>query len=512
MEGTHGDRRGHAGAAGDTRGPDVPSLRGDSSPSPTAPGDTGSGVSLPSPPGTERSPRDPPGDTEPDGDKVCAVCGDRANGYHFHVMSCEGCKGFFRRSIIKGVRFTCPLARRCPVTKAKRRQCQACRLQKCLDVGMRKDMIMSEEALRRRRELRGQRGQSGGQRGQPGGQQGHEGLTAEQQELIALLIGAHQRTFDSSFSQFILSPEMSRPSPRVPSAVPSLSPAPRAPAGVQLAGLGCRRGDVAVAVRGGAAGRAVAAAAALRGPEHVHDPAGDQIRQGDPGLQEFAAGDADLAAERGHAGHLPDPLQHRLQRRHQGLGVRPALLHHPRRGPGRVPAGLPGAAAQVPREPAAPAAARGRVRAAAGHAALLARPRRHRRARRHRPVPGEGGADPQELHRPPAPPRGGQVSLATGWQRPQGAGDGHHSQPDVPKVPVRQAAAAADGDADAEGGEHAADPAHPGPVGHDAAALRDHQLSRVTPLSPSVTPSCLQAQSKAPLFILAPACVTAGKL
>ncbi|NXW73305.1 NR1I3 protein, partial [Hirundo rustica] len=149
-------------------------------------------VSLPSPPGTERSPRDPRGDAEPDGDKVCAVCGDRASGYHFHVMSCEGCKGFFRRSVIKGVRFTCPLARRCPVTKAKRRQCQACRLQKCLDVGMRRDMIMSEEALRRRRELRGQRGQPGGQRG----------LTAEQQELIALLIAAHQRTFDSSFSQF----------------------------------------------------------------------------------------------------------------------------------------------------------------------------------------------------------------------------------------------------------------------------------------------------------------------
>ncbi|NWY90300.1 NR1I3 protein, partial [Loxia curvirostra] len=158
------------------------------------------GVSLPSPPGTERSPRDPAGDTEPDGDKVCAVCGDRANGYHFHVMGCEGCKGFFRRSILKGVRFSCPLARRCPVTKAKRRQCQACRLQKCLDVGMRRDMIMSEEALRRRRELRGQRGPRGQPGGQPGGQ---AGLTAEQQELIALLIAAHQRTFDSSFSRFM---------------------------------------------------------------------------------------------------------------------------------------------------------------------------------------------------------------------------------------------------------------------------------------------------------------------
>ncbi|NXW57289.1 NR1I3 protein, partial [Eurystomus gularis] len=105
----------------------------------------------------------------------------------------EGCKGFFRRSVIKGVRFTCPLSQRCPVTKAKRRQCQACRLQKCLDVGMRKDMIMSEEALRQRRALRGQRRL---EQQQPGG------LTAEQQELIDILIAAHQRNFDSSFSQF----------------------------------------------------------------------------------------------------------------------------------------------------------------------------------------------------------------------------------------------------------------------------------------------------------------------
>ncbi|NP_001310135.1 nuclear receptor subfamily 1 group I member 3-like [Coturnix japonica] len=127
----------------------------------------------------------------PEEPKVCAVCGDRATGYHFHVMSCEGCKGFFRRSILKGVHFTCPFARSCPITKAKRRQCQACRLQKCLDVGMRKDMIMSEEALCRRRALRLQR-----RLAHPGG------LTAEQQELIGILISAHQRTFDSSFSQF----------------------------------------------------------------------------------------------------------------------------------------------------------------------------------------------------------------------------------------------------------------------------------------------------------------------
>lgn len=54
-------------------------------------------------------------------------------------------------------------------------------------------VIMSEEALRQRRALRGQRRLT---REQP------RGLTAEQQELIGILIAAHQRTFDSSFSQF----------------------------------------------------------------------------------------------------------------------------------------------------------------------------------------------------------------------------------------------------------------------------------------------------------------------
>lgn len=93
---------------------------------------------------------------------------------------------------------------------------------------------MSEEALRRRRELRGQRGQPGGQpggqQGQPGGQQGQRGLTGEQQALIALLVAAHRRTFDSTFAQFTHCWPAVRlfvpsPGPAVPSAMSlSLSP------------------------------------------------------------------------------------------------------------------------------------------------------------------------------------------------------------------------------------------------------------------------------------------------
>uniref|UniRef100_A0A8C3FQM6 Nuclear receptor subfamily 1 group I member 3 n=1 Tax=Chrysemys picta bellii TaxID=8478 RepID=A0A8C3FQM6_CHRPI len=135
---------------------------------------------------------------EPEGEeKICAVCGDRATGYHFRVMTCEGCKGFFRRSISKGVCFTCPFTRNCTITKAKRRQCQACRLQKCLAVGMKKDMIMSEEALQMRRVLRKQKKQERELAEEPAE------LTEEQEQLISSLIEAHKRHFDSGFSQFV---------------------------------------------------------------------------------------------------------------------------------------------------------------------------------------------------------------------------------------------------------------------------------------------------------------------
>ena len=40
-------------------------------------------------------------------EELCLVCGDRASGYHYNALACEGCKGFFRRSITKNSKHSC---------------------------------------------------------------------------------------------------------------------------------------------------------------------------------------------------------------------------------------------------------------------------------------------------------------------------------------------------------------------------------------------------------------------
>ncbi|XP_053552260.1 hepatocyte nuclear factor 4-beta-like, partial [Bombina bombina] len=38
---------------------------------------------------------------------LCAICGDRATGKHYGASSCDGCKGFFRRSVRKNHMYAC---------------------------------------------------------------------------------------------------------------------------------------------------------------------------------------------------------------------------------------------------------------------------------------------------------------------------------------------------------------------------------------------------------------------
>ncbi|XP_013889137.1 estrogen-related receptor gamma [Austrofundulus limnaeus] len=67
---------------------------------------------------------------------LCLVCGDLASGSHYGVASCEACKAFFKRTVQGNMEYSCPLNNQCEVTKRRRKACQACRFQKCLQAGM----------------------------------------------------------------------------------------------------------------------------------------------------------------------------------------------------------------------------------------------------------------------------------------------------------------------------------------------------------------------------------------
>jgi nuclear receptor subfamily 1 group I len=87
--------------------------------------------------------------------KTCRVCGDTATGYNFNVITCESCKAFFRRNAnrLRGD-FKCPYSDDCEINAVSRRFCQKCRLKKCFTVGMKKEWILNEDQLKRRKNSR----------------------------------------------------------------------------------------------------------------------------------------------------------------------------------------------------------------------------------------------------------------------------------------------------------------------------------------------------------------------
>ncbi|NWU17316.1 VDR protein, partial [Cephalopterus ornatus] len=138
---------------------------------------------------------------DPDGDRnvprICGVCGDRATGFHFNAMTCEGCKGFFRRSMKRKAMFTCPFNGDCKITKDNRRHCQACRLKRCVDIGMMKEFILTDEEVQRKREMILKRKEEEALK-----ESLKPKLSEEQQRVIDILLEAHRKTYDPTYADF----------------------------------------------------------------------------------------------------------------------------------------------------------------------------------------------------------------------------------------------------------------------------------------------------------------------
>ncbi|XP_029919917.1 retinoic acid receptor beta isoform X4 [Myripristis murdjan] len=130
---------------------------------------------VPSPP----SPLPPPRVYKP-----CFVCQDKSSGYHYGVSACEGCKGFFRRSIQKNMVYTCHRDKNCIINKVTRNRCQYCRLQKCFTVGMSKESVRNDRNKKKKESPKPELAES------------YE-LTAELEAIIEKIRKAHQETFPS---------------------------------------------------------------------------------------------------------------------------------------------------------------------------------------------------------------------------------------------------------------------------------------------------------------------------
>ncbi|XP_063811512.1 bile acid receptor-like isoform X2 [Pseudophryne corroboree] len=84
-------------------------------------------------------------------EELCVVCGDKASGYHYNALTCEGCKGFFRRSITKNAVYRCKNGGHCEMDMYMRRKCQDCRLKKCKAVGMLAECLLTEVQCKSKR-------------------------------------------------------------------------------------------------------------------------------------------------------------------------------------------------------------------------------------------------------------------------------------------------------------------------------------------------------------------------
>lgn len=83
----------------------------------------------------------------------CKVCGEQAARHiHYGGVSCYSCRAFFRRSIQNKTANTyiCRRSKECQINLKTRKNCQYCRYQRCLGVGMKPSWVLSAQEREQR--------------------------------------------------------------------------------------------------------------------------------------------------------------------------------------------------------------------------------------------------------------------------------------------------------------------------------------------------------------------------
>ncbi|KAI0987646.1 hypothetical protein GJ496_003672 [Pomphorhynchus laevis] len=73
--------------------------------------------------------------------ELCPVCGDKVSGFHYGLLTCESCKGFFKRTVQNKKKYQCIDKQECEIDKVQRKRCAFCRFRKCLSVGMKLEAV-----------------------------------------------------------------------------------------------------------------------------------------------------------------------------------------------------------------------------------------------------------------------------------------------------------------------------------------------------------------------------------
>lgn len=137
-------------------------------------------------------------------EELCVVCGDKASGYHYNALTCEGCKGFFRRSVTKKAVYHCKSGGSCEMDMYMRRKCQDCRLRKCRAVGMLAECLLTEvqcqsKRLRKVGQVRGHKEEENAYNKRVSstsrlpGQAPSASLTREQKQVVDRMVEAHRQ-------------------------------------------------------------------------------------------------------------------------------------------------------------------------------------------------------------------------------------------------------------------------------------------------------------------------------